>query len=1189
MRSASTRLLSAVCHPCLFLFHKPSTARLKDRRARLRTLPLLLLILACCALPARAEDSVTATKSCLTTPCDITFASFSITTTQIIRWRATYVDTSHTTFALSTIGPNDASDPALRLTTTGELGGEKLLFPGTYHISIQTGLMGAGSYTVFYNRRTAINVSPASHDHDFGLTNAGTTTAAFPFTVSYAGDLGLSTTVSLAVTGDTSRFIVSATSGTVAEGSPLIFQVRYVALATATTNITHNATIKITGTSSTGPPPPSVNVTVHGTTKANVPNIDCGGGSTCGTASNLGSADGDVAQVRAFSVPVRNTGGNNLLITSITLVNETGTAFAYSGPTPTVSSPLTIGPGETRNLSVTFAPPPGEASYCARLVIQSNDPGEASKSCHFRAVAHHPIPKMRVVTTPQPSGDARLLDYGDVELGFTFHKAIVVFNDGDADLNVSVADLCPPATPACGSDATHNKWVVRQLDTRTVTPGHNTEFRMDYRPTAPVSATADAINVRVTGVNTVPANQIVDVALKGHGVAPIPIDSVLVLDRSGSMAATVGLRKKIEALQTAASIYVELLRPDPGDGTSDRVALVRYNNTNDEYLTLSFLQDPSGPPLPAGTVTRADALDRLSPAAIAVMGPLEPNGSTWIGGAMQRGSAMLPPGAVPASERKQAMIVLTDGQENVHPHADVVLGGIHSDHPNLKIYSIGLGRDTGAPPEINAHVLQTITNVTNGYHQVVGDLSGINRFQLESFYFKIFTDVAGLGTVVDPTVSVKVAGSSPIVVQRAQIVSSDHSVLFMVLDDPTLRSFYQLQIVTPGGEVLTDATTAGGLAVQRQRRNNYDLYKVVFPDESQAANYAGEWQLRLVPSGTWSPQAVSDALQCEQIGFHVPAAPVLPPLAFAFAQSSKPRDTPCRRLQQHPDAIDPRNADVPVGFAAAVGSDYRMFVGVRSSHLLPTADVKLTASLTDRRAPAPNGAVTVDVTTPLGTQLAGVPLFDDGTHGDDVAGDGTWTTHFIQTLESGTYKFFFRGRGRNERGELAPREEVRYLTLALPGGPNGGSNDRGRRPWFSFHLGHSFPLGSFRKEFDSGPSVTVDTEVPFSRRLSVYGMFGYHYFHAQRAGDPNLSISNLSLNLRAYFPVSSWQGFVQFGPGAYFQRPGANKLGYNFGAGIDFPVLTNFAVELGADLHHVDPGGQSRLFFDPKLGIKFRF
>jgi hypothetical protein len=1107
---------------------------------------------------------------------------FSITTTQIIRWQASYTggSTEGHSFFLSTVSSNMADIP---LTTTGQLGGEHTLGPGTYFISIRTSVMGPGSYTVFFDRRAGFGVSPASHN--FGPVTAGTTTTPTPFTVSYTGDTGLSATISLAVSGDTSRFTVSPTTGTVSDGSSFTFQVRYVALPSATVDTTHNATITITGTASTGPAPPPRTVSVQGTTRNNAPNISCAGG-TCGSATSLGSADGDAGETRTFNVQITNPGGGTLVITSISFGNDVGAAFTYTGPTPTAGSPLTVGAGGSTNLTVNFAPPPGEASYCAHVVIQSNDPGEPSKTCTFRAHGHHPVPVMRVVTTPASGGDARLLDYGDVELGFTFHKAIIVFNDGDAALNVSTSDLCPPSPPSCGGDATHAKWVTREIATRTVAPGGSTEFRMDYQPTPPVSATLDDIRVRVTGNNTVPAPQNVDVELRGRGVAPVPIDSVLVLDRSGSMAQLVGQRRKIEALQTAASMYVDLQRTDLGGGTGDRVGLVRYNQLNDEYLSLSFQQESSSAP-PPGTVTKADALDHLSESAIQDVSRLAPSGNTGIGGAMQRASGMLPPGAVPPTERKQVMVVLTDGVENVDPHADVVLPGIHSDHPNLKIYSIGLGREDTTPPEINSAVLQAITNVTSGYHQISGDLAGLNRFQLESFYFKIFTNAVGIGTVVDPTTSVQVAGSAPVVVQRARIVSSDHSAVFMVLDDPTLRAFYDLQIVTPAGEVVTEATTTGGIAVHRQRRNNYDIFKVVFPDESQAAAYAGEWQLRLVPNGSWSQQGASDALRCEQISSHTS---ILPPFAFAFAQTLRPRDTPCQRLRQRPDVIDPRQGNVPVGFAAAVGSDYRMDVAVRPSHFLPTADVKLTASLTDRRAPAPDGAVTVDVTTPGGTQLPGVPLFDDGTHGDDVAGDGTWTTHFIQTAEGGTYKFFFRGRGRNERGELAPREEVRYLTLARLGQP-GNPDDKGggRRPWFSFHLGYNFPVNSFRKEFDPGSSVTVDAEVPLTRRLSLYGMFGYHYFHALRAGDPNLAIKNLSLNLRAYFPVSGWQGFVQFGPGAYFQHPGAQKFGYNVGAGLDFPVVSNFAVELSADFHHVDPGGQSRLFFDPKLGIKFRF
>ena len=146
-----------------------------------------------------------------------------------------------------------------------------------------------------------------------------------------------------------------------------------------------------------------------------------------------------------------------------------------------------------------------------------------------------------------------------------------------------------------------------------------------------------------------------------------------------------------------------------------------------------------------------------------------------------------------------------------------------------------------------------------------------------------------------------------------------------------------------------------------------------------------------------------------------------------------------------------------------------------------------------------------------------------------------------------------------------------------------------RALWFSFHLGHNFPAGSFANRFNSGPSITGDVEYQFRRNLSIYGMVGYHYFNSKVFFVPDLTYTNVSLNLRTYFPVSSWQGFVQAGPGFYHPNFGANKFGFNVGTGLDFPINSKLAIELGTDVHVVNPGGLTRVFFDPKLGIKFRF
>ena len=80
---------------------------------------------------------------------------------------------------------------------------------------------------------------------------------------------------------------------------------------------------------------------------------------------------------------------------------------------------------------------------------------------------------------------------------------------------------------------------------------------------------------------------------KCAGIAPIPIDSMLVLDRSGSMSESAGARTKIDALGTAASLFANLLRPDAGAGTGDKIGIVKYNDTNQVYAALAFADDPA--------------------------------------------------------------------------------------------------------------------------------------------------------------------------------------------------------------------------------------------------------------------------------------------------------------------------------------------------------------------------------------------------------------------------------------------------------------------------------------------------------------------------------------------------------------------------------------------------------------------
>ena len=156
--------------------------------------------------------------------------------------------------------------------------------------------------------------------------------------------------------------------------------------------------------------------------------------------------------------------------------------------------------------------------------------------------------------------------------------------------------------------------------------------------------------------------------------------------------------------------------------------------------------------------------------------------------------------------------------------------------------------------------------------------------------------------------------------------------------------------------------------------------------------------------------------------------------------------------------------------------------------------------------------------------------------------------------------------------------------VPFDGGGLGGTS-RGRF-WYSLHLGMGFPFGEFRDDYRPGPSITADFEYPFSDRLSIEALLGFHYFHADHIDLPDEEITNFNLDLRAYFPIGSLTGYAQAGPGFYRLRSiSSNKTGFNAGLGLSFGVLTNLKIETGADAHVVT----SRSFVDAHIGLAWRF
>ncbi len=357
------------------------------------------------------------------------------------------------------------------------------------------------------------------------------------------------------------------------------------------------------------------------------------------------------------------------------------------------------------------------SGYCNTVLTQAinrtmptTSPGSQADQVHtdaLRALCNDaPVPILRI--------EENLLDFGEVEIGFAFTKALLIHNVSDAPLIIDSLTLTtPPGEFTEISEIT---------EPTTLNPGDPPlTLRQTFEPTI------DGVHTAQLNLQSSVIAGSLTISLEGVGKNPEPIDSVLVLDRSGSMAEYAGDRTKISAMRDASSAYMDLLREAQGSFGGDRLGLVKYNNGNADYLAMDNVTQPFKDSI---------AANELSNTALNDTGRLRPGGGTGIGGALERGATMI--GAADPS-RAQVLVVMTDGVETQSPFIEDVLGPIGSSNAQLQLYSVGVGED------IEPDKLQSITNQGElGYHQVSAGLDAFAMFDLESFYFKIFANAAGM-------------------------------------------------------------------------------------------------------------------------------------------------------------------------------------------------------------------------------------------------------------------------------------------------------------------------------------------------------------------------------------------------------------------------------------------------------------
>jgi len=327
-----------------------------------------------------------------------------------------------------------------------------------------------------------------------------------------------------------------------------------------------------------------------------------------------------------------------------------------------------------------------------------------------------------VAATPNLEVHPQLLDFGDVVHGLTLYLAFEVRNvragrPAEMEINLGLPSGDFAYAPGTETNFTLPAPVFEAYTSRNV-----------YVAFTSLTAGGPAFTGQLT-VSTPddPVNPSVDVDLLARAVAPMPVDSVLVIDRSGSMDGATGVpnEQKIHHAIFAAELYVSLLKDN------DKIGVVRYNQNSDASDILLNLRT-------AGDA--ASGAGRLAARGVLNTSDLNPDGYTSIGGGIINGSGVLDSATADA----RAIVVLTDGIQNRLPDVPTATTAVSAKTPTQRVFAVGLGLNQ------LEDTLHQIASVTNGTAEITGELVDEKEFILQKLFVQILSDVADENFVHDP-------------------------------------------------------------------------------------------------------------------------------------------------------------------------------------------------------------------------------------------------------------------------------------------------------------------------------------------------------------------------------------------------------------------------------------------------------
>jgi hypothetical protein len=274
----------------------------------------------------------------------------------------------------------------------------------------------------------------------------------------------------------------------------------------------------------------------------------------------------------------------------------------------------------------------------------------------------------------------------------------------------------------------------------------------------------------------------------------------LVVDRSGSMSDPAGGGKtKSQLLVSAISVFSSLMLPD------DEISLTSFDNLVATPVTMQ-------------AVSTALA---LLPGA-----DLSPRNSTWIGGGIQAGAVQL----AAATKTNKSLLVLTDGNENVHPYVLELPSGTI----NHTTFAIGFG----LPGTVSDPVLTEITSNMNGNLLITGDIStDEQRFNLTKYFVQILAGVTNMNIILDPQGNL-LWGSEHVIPFKL----SETDVYADIITLCPLPEILDFTLRTPSGTTLRPTTPAPNISfIAGQQVLCYRVALPAIPAEP-SGSHVGTWK-----------------------------------------------------------------------------------------------------------------------------------------------------------------------------------------------------------------------------------------------------------------------------------------------------------------------------------------------------------